>query len=43
MLREFERLAGRLDRRALDTKRALLREAVMLARLEVRQDRHGRG
>ncbi len=34
VLREFERLAGRFDRRALNDKRVLLDEAVTLARAE---------
>lgn len=37
MLREFERLTGRFDRRSLQAKRALLADAVTLARQELGQ------
>lgn len=50
VLRDFERLAGRFDRRALNDKRVLLDEAVNLARTEAsrngwttRGQRYGRG
>lgn len=43
ILREFERLAGRMDRRSLATKRALLGEAVSVARQELADSRRDAG